>query len=64
MSRDLYLVHRGVQLSPDIQRDVEEQEQEVSQGEGRQKQRGVVTRVALASGIEYFKNNFPFYQKK
>ena len=54
MSSDLYLVHGGVQLSPDIERDVEKQEQEVSQGEGGQKQRGVVTRVALASGNEYF----------
>ena len=39
-------------MSPEIQRDVEEQEQEVGQGEGGQEQRGVVARVTLPSRMK------------
>ena len=47
-----YLVDGGVHLSPDVQGQVEQQEQEVSHRERGQEQGGVVTRVTLPSGIK------------
>ena len=45
----IYLVDGGVHLSPDIQGQVEQQEQEVSHGERGKKQTGVILTVTLTS---------------
>lgn len=42
-----YLIHGGVHLSPDVQGEVDQQEQEVSHGERSQKQGGVVISETL-----------------
>ena len=46
-----HLVHGGVHLSPDVQGEVEQQEQQVSHRERGQEQRGVVLTVTLASEL-------------
>ena len=45
-----HLVHGGVHLSPDVQGEVEQQEQQVSHRERGQEQRGVVISVTLPPG--------------
>ena len=45
-----HLVHGGVHLSPDVEGQIQQQEQQVSHREGGQEQGGVVISVTLPPG--------------